>query len=88
MIKLSAISKNYQTDKVQTRALDNINLQVQAGEFVSIMGPSGCGKSTLAKTLLRLIKPMQGELLFENQNILHMKNNVLQKVFSVGSIAA
>ncbi len=67
MIKLSAISKNYQTDKVQTRALDNINLQVQAGEFVSIMGPSGCGKSTLLNIIGLLDRPASGQIEINGQ---------------------
>lgn len=67
MIKLSAISKNYQTDKVQTRALDNINLQVRAGEFVSIMGPSGCGKSTLLNIIGLLDRPASGQIEINGQ---------------------
>ena len=47
MIHLQQVSKKYRTERVETTALDNINLEVQAGEFISIMGPSGCGKSTL-----------------------------------------
>ena len=46
MIKLIEISKIYRTSEIETMALDNINLEVREGEFVSIMGPSGCGKST------------------------------------------
>ncbi|MBU2280029.1 MAG: ATP-binding cassette domain-containing protein, partial [Gammaproteobacteria bacterium] len=67
MIKLSAISKNYHTDKVQTRALDNINLQVDAGEFVSIMGPSGCGKSTLLNIIGLLDRPASGQIEINGQ---------------------
>ena len=67
MIKLSAISKNYQTDKVQTRALDNINLHVRAGEFVSIMGPSGCGKSTLLNIIGLLDRPASGQIEINGQ---------------------
>jgi putative ABC transport system ATP-binding protein len=51
MIKLENVSKTYQTDKIETLALKNINLNVKRAEFVSIMGPSGCGKSTLLNVI-------------------------------------
>ena len=46
IIRLEGINKIYRTDEVETQALENVNLQVNKGEFLSIMGPSGCGKST------------------------------------------
>jgi putative ABC transport system ATP-binding protein len=60
MIKLDNVSKTYQTDKVETLALKNINLLVKRAEFVSIMGPSGCGKSTLLNVVGLLDKPSEG----------------------------
>lgn len=47
IIKLEGVEKVYRTKEIETLALQNINLDVEKGEFVSIMGPSGCGKSTL-----------------------------------------
>ena len=43
LIKLEAVKKVFYTDEVETHALDNINLEIQKGEYVSIAGPSGCG---------------------------------------------
>jgi putative ABC transport system ATP-binding protein len=51
MIILKNIEKIYRTDKIETLALSNINLEIPEGEFVSIMGPSGCGKSTLLNVM-------------------------------------
>ena len=60
MIKLVEISKIYRTSEIETMALDNINLEVRDGEFVSIMGPSGCGKSTLLNIAGLLDEPSSG----------------------------
>ena len=52
MITLNSLSKIYRTDEIETVALENVNLTVERGEFLSIMGPSGCGKSTLLNICL------------------------------------
>ncbi len=62
IIKLSEINKIYFTDEIQTQALENVNLSIEAGEFVSIMGPSGCGKSTLLNIIGLLDAPTSGSI--------------------------
>src|SRR5687768_16785362 len=62
MIHLDQVSKMYRTDRIETTALDNINLAVENGEFVSIMGPSGCGKSTLLNLMGLLDEPSKGKV--------------------------
>lgn len=62
MIQLSNIEKVYQTDTIETLALNNVNLAVDQGEFVSIMGPSGCGKSTLLNIMGLLDRPSNGSV--------------------------
>lgn len=62
MIQLSSINKIYRTEEVETQALENINLNVQKGEFLSIMGPSGCGKSTLLNIMGLLDSPTSGSI--------------------------
>ena len=57
MIRLENIQRRYVSDEVETTALADINLHVEAGEFVAIMGPSGCGKSTLLNTLGTVDRP-------------------------------
>lgn len=56
------VSKVFKTNQGRVTALDNINLTIQEGEFVSIVGPSGCGKSTLLNLIAGLDKPTQGEI--------------------------
>ncbi len=60
MIKLTGINKVYRTDEIETQALENVNMEVAKGEFLSIMGPSGCGKSTLLNIMGLLDAPTSG----------------------------
>ena len=60
MISLNQVEKVYRTKTVETLALNNINLRVEKGEFLSIMGPSGCGKSTLLNIIGLLDEPSKG----------------------------
>ena len=60
MITLNSLSKIYRTDEIETVALENVNLTVERGEFLSIMGPSGCGKSTLLNIMGLLDAPTMG----------------------------
>ena len=64
MIKTNNLKKIYLTEEVETTALNNVNIQIGQGEFVSIMGPSGCGKSTLLNVLGLLDNPTDGEYHF------------------------
>ena len=69
MIRTVNLSKVYRTEEVETSALNNVNLEIQAGEFVSIMGPSGCGKSTLLNIMGLLDNPSTGEYHFLGQEV-------------------
>ncbi|MDE5881612.1 MAG: ABC transporter ATP-binding protein [Muribaculaceae bacterium] len=60
MIKLKDVNKVYRTKEIETLALENVNLDIKEGEFVSIMGPSGCGKSTLLNIIGLLDTPTSG----------------------------
>ncbi|MDE6277661.1 MAG: ABC transporter ATP-binding protein [Muribaculaceae bacterium] len=62
LIELKGISKVYRTKEIETTALENVNLSIEEGEFVSIMGPSGCGKSTLLNIIGLLDKPTTGSV--------------------------
>ncbi|MFQ5638922.1 MAG: ABC transporter ATP-binding protein [bacterium] len=64
MIRTVNLKKLYTTEEVETTALNNVNVEISAGEFVAIMGPSGCGKSTLLNVLGLLDNPSDGEYFF------------------------
>jgi len=72
MIKLSNISKVYTTKEIETLALNNVNLEVSKGEFLSIMGPSGCGKSTLLNIIGLIDYPSEGNISISNQNMIDL----------------
>ena len=74
MITLNGIGKVYRTDMIETVALENVNLHIGEGEFVSIMGPSGCGKSTLLNLMGLLDTPTQGTLEIAGQNALGLSD--------------
>ena len=79
MIQLQQVEKVYRTDRIETVALSNVNLDVAEGEFVTIMGPSGCGKSTLLNIIGLLDVPTKGRVALNGSAI---------NTFSDGRLAA
>lgn len=77
MIKLTGINKIYRTNEIETLALENVNLDVEKGEFVSIMGPSGCGKSTLLNIMGLLDAPSSGKIEINGTSVENMKDKEL-----------
>lgn len=69
MIKTVNLSKVYRTDEVETTALNNVDIDIRQGEFVSVMGPSGCGKSTLLNVLGMIDSPSSGDYFFNEQEV-------------------
>ncbi|MCC8147281.1 MAG: ABC transporter ATP-binding protein [Bacteroidales bacterium] len=80
MIQLTNLEKIYRTKEIETVALENINLEVKKGEFVSIMGPSGCGKSTLLNIIGLLDKPTKGKVELDGIDTIRM-NDKDQAIF-------
>lgn len=62
IIKLDNINKIYRTNEIETQALENVNMTIRKGEFMSVMGPSGCGKSTLLNVIGLLDTPTSGTI--------------------------
>lgn len=79
MIKLDNISKIYRTKTIETTALNEIDLHVPKGEFLSIMGPSGCGKSTLLNIMGLLDNPTAGNILVDGQSMKNFNGKQLAK---------
>lgn len=69
IIKLDNVCKVFETSQLQTHALNNINLQIASGDYVSISGPSGCGKSTLLSILGLLDMPTSGQYWIDGKEV-------------------
>ncbi|WDE09187.1 ABC transporter ATP-binding protein [Thalassomonas viridans] len=75
LITISALKKVYLTEEVETHALDDINLTISSGEYVSIVGPSGCGKSTLLSVMGLLDQPSDGQYLLNGRDVSQLSRN-------------
>ena len=80
MINLQNIEKVYRTSTIETLALNNINLSIKKGEFVSIMGPSGCGKSTLLNVMGLLDEPSKGTVQLDGQPVTQYRDKELARL--------
>ena len=96
MIRLEGIEKVYRTERIETVALANINLEVREGEFVSVMGPSGCGKSTLLNLIGLLDTPTGGKVhlggapidSYQDKALARMRNRQIGFVFQTFHLIA
>jgi putative ABC transport system ATP-binding protein len=69
MIEMHDLTRVYRTSSVETTALNNVNLEIEAGEFIAVMGPSGCGKSTLLNIIGMLDTPTSGSYSFAGERV-------------------
>ena len=80
VIKLENVWKTYEMGEVKVNALRGVNLEINKGEFVSIMGPSGSGKSTLVNSVGCLDVPTKGRILLDNHDISHLSESALAQI--------
>lgn len=69
LIEVNGLKKYFKKNGKTLHAVDDINLTIQKGTTLGVVGESGCGKSTLGRTILRLLKPTEGQVLFEGHDI-------------------
>lgn len=79
LIQIQNVSKSYWRDSFEIPVLNNINLNVEPGEFVALMGPSGSGKTTLLNLIAGIDRPSGGEVLIEGKDITKLSESELAK---------
>ena len=80
MLKFVNTTKKFTGGEVITTALNNINLEIKAGEYVAVMGPSGCGKTTLLSIIGMLDTPDGGEYWFDGKNVAGYREDQLNEL--------
>lgn len=86
LLETKNLCKFFETPRGMLHAVDNVNLKVEQGTTVGIVGESGCGKSTLGRTLLRLIEPTSGEIIFDGEDVTKFKRKRLKQFRSEAQI--
>lgn len=79
LIQTKNLKKYFKTAYGDLHAVDGVNLTINKGETLGVVGESGCGKSTLGRVILRLIEATEGEILYEDKNILELSNKEMRK---------
>jgi len=80
LITLNNVFKNFQRGREQVHALNDVNLDIQSGEFVAVVGPSGSGKSTLLNIIGAMDLPNKGSVIIDNQDITQLKEKLLTQL--------
>lgn len=81
MIQLKHLFKWYNVGSTRSFVLKDVSLNIEEGDFISIMGPSGSGKSTLLNIIGMLDEPDEGEYLFQDENVLELKPKKRTQLF-------
>ena len=80
LIETRKLKKYFNTPKGELHAVDGVNLKIETGKTLGVVGESGCGKSTLGRTILRLVEPTGGEVLYKGENIVGFNRKQMLEV--------
>lgn len=79
LLETKDLCKYFKVSRGMLHAVDNIDLKIYPGKTLGVVGESGCGKSTLGRTILRLLEPTSGEIIFEGKNIENYNKRMMKK---------
>lgn len=80
LIETRHLKKYFQVRKGVLHAVDDISIRIMPGKTIGVVGESGCGKSTLGRTILRLLEPTGGEILYEGSDIVHYNRHQMMEM--------
>ena len=78
ILEVKNLKKHFKTKHGMLHAVDGIDFSIKQGQTLGLVGESGCGKSTVGRTLLRLLEPTDGQIIFDGKDITKLKTNKLQ----------
>ena len=80
LIETKNLKQYFKVSQGLLHAVDDVNLKIYKGKTLGVVGESGCGKSTLGRTILQLLKPTSGDVLYEGKSIVGLKGKQLQEM--------
>lgn len=80
LLEVKGLKKYFNTPRGLLHAVDNINFTIPKGQTLGVVGESGCGKTTLGRTILRLVEPTDGEIIFQGDNIISYGKEEMKKL--------
>lgn len=78
ILEVRGLKKYFKTNRGMLHAVDNVNFTIERGKTLGIVGESGCGKSTMGRSLLRLVEPTAGEVIFNGKDVVKASKNEMR----------
>lgn len=78
LLEVKNLKKYFKTPKGMLHAVDDVNFKIEEGKTLGIVGESGCGKSTLGRTVVQLLQPTDGQIIFDGEDVSKMKKSDLK----------